>query len=264
MRMPSPLLRLGVAVAVLLLVAPIGIVVAISFSGDGSLAFPPRSWSLRWHERFFGDIRWQRSLWNSVIIAAGAALIGTAAGFLAAYALVRGGFALKRVLLSLVLTPIIVPHVICAIALYYVSSPLGLVGSLAWVSVAHATLGLPVVVLVISSTLQSVDPNLERAALGMGCTPVGVFRRVVLPLAAPGVISAALFAFLASFDELLVAMFLAGVRTQTLPVRIWNSLAMEVEPTIAAANAALIVVTLAVLLLDWALRRGRNAARRVG
>ncbi len=253
--------RVLVLLAALALVAPIAIVVTISFSGDGSLAFPPRSWSLRWHERFLGDLRWQSALWHSVAIATGAAVIGTMAGFLAAYGLVRGGFRAKQAILALVLTPLIVPHVITAIALYYLSSPLGLVGSLPWVALVHAMLGLPVVVLVVASALGNVDPNLERAAVGMGCGPGQVFRRVVIPLAAPGIVSAALFAFLSSFDELIVALFLAGVRTQTLPVRIWNSLGMEVEPTVAAASTALIVATLAVLMLDWAVRAARRAPR---
>lgn len=253
------------AAAAMVLVAPIAIVVVISFSGDGSLAFPPRSWSLRWHERFLSDFRWQGALWYSIAIAAGAALIGTATGFLAAYALVRSDMRGKQAILALILTPMIVPHVITAIALYYVSSPLGLVGALPWLSVVHAMLGLPVVVLMIASALAQLDPNLERAAIGMGCGPAQVFRRVVIPLATPGIISAGLFAFLSSFDELIVALFLAGVRTQTLPVRIWNSLGMEVEPTVAAASTALIAATLAVLLLDWAvrsLRSMRATARR--
>lgn len=243
----------------LLLVSPIVIVVAISFSGDGSLAFPPRSWSWRWYQRFLGDPRWQRALWSSLTIAAGASVLGTATGFLAAYAIVRGGFRAKQAVLSLVLMPLVVPHIVTAIALYYVSARLNLVGSLVWVAAAHAMLGLPVVVLVLASALRAVDPNLERAALGMGCSPAGVVRRVVLPLAAPAVVSAALFAFLASFDELVVALFLAGVRTQTLPVRIWNSLGMEIEPTVAAASAVLVAATLLVLLLDWGVRRWRLA-----
>lgn len=252
--------RAAVALAAVVLVAPILIVAAISFSGDGSLAFPPRSWSLRWHVRFLSDPRWQRALISSLLIAAGASALGTAVGFLAAYGIVRGGFRAKQAVLSLVLMPLVVPHVVIAIALYYVSARADLVGNLAWVSVAHAMLGLPVVVLVLSSALQAVDPNLERAALGMGCSPAGVFRRVVVPLAAPGVVSAALFAFLASFDELVVALFLAGVRSQTLPVRIWNSLGMEVEPTVAAASTALVAATLVVLLLDWAVRAVRGRA----
>jgi len=118
---------------------------------------------------------------------------------------------------------------------------------------------LPVVLLILLSSLQSVDINLERAGLGLGGSRFYVFRRVVIPLAFPGITSAALFAFLASFDELIISLFLAGVRAQTLPVRIWNSLHLDIEPVVAAVSAFLIAVTGAVLLLDGVIRgiRGR-------
>lgn len=106
-----------------------------------------------------------------------------------------------------------------------------------------------------------MDVSLERAALGLGCSPFEVFRKVVIPLALPGILSASLFAFLASFDELIIALFLTGPTSQTLPVRIWNSLPLEVEPTIAAVSAFLIGITVVVLVVEWALRRGLVAAR---
>jgi ABC-type spermidine/putrescine transport system permease subunit II len=126
--------------------------------------------------------------------------------------------------------------------------------------VTHAVVALPLVVIITQSALQAVDPALERAAMVHGCTRWGVFRRVVIPIAAPGIISAALFAFLASFDELVIALFVSGVQAQTLPVRIWNSLTMELEPTIAAVSAILIGMTVLILLLDAGLRG--LAARR--
>jgi putative spermidine/putrescine transport system permease protein len=118
-------------------------------------------------------------------------------------------------------------------------------------------LALPIVVVMLMSALQAVDINLERAALGLGANQVMVFRRVVIPLAMPGVVSAALFAFLASFDELIVALFLSGVSSVTLPVRIWNSLQMNVDPTVVAVSSFFIGVTVLVLLADWSIRRGR-------
>jgi putative spermidine/putrescine transport system permease protein len=118
---------------------------------------------------------------------------------------------------------------------------------------------LPIVVLILLSSLQGVDINLERAGLSLGGSRVYVFRRVVIPLAFPGIMSSALFAFLASFDELIISLFLAGVRAQTLPVRIWNSLHLELEPVIAAVSAFLIAVTGVVLLFDMLLRSLRDA-----
>jgi putative spermidine/putrescine transport system permease protein len=248
-----------VVLACLLLMAPIVIVVILAFSGAGYLQFPPTSFSLRWFVRFLGDPQWQASLWYSLIIGVIACVLATTVGFFAAYAFVRGTFTAKKLLLSLLLLPIIVPTVITSIAMYFLSARLHLVGNLIWIGVCHSIIALPVVLLILLSTLQGVDVNLERAALSLGASRARLFLRVVVPLAAPGLISAALFAFLTSFDELIVSLFLIGVRAQTLPVRIWNSLHLEIEPTIASVSAFLIGVTALVLLLD-SLLRGRRGA----
>ncbi len=238
--------------------APIVIVAIASFSGDGYLKFPPERFSLRWYERFLGDARWRNAVLNSVWIAAMACVFSTFLGFLAAYAMTRGGFAGKRALASLLLTPLIVPHVVTAVALYFLSAPLGLIGVRPWIAVTHSVVALPVVLVILRSALQTVDPNLERAAMICGCTRWGVFRRVVLPLALPAVVSAALFSFLTSFDELVISLFLSGIRSETLPVRIWNSLLLEVEPTIAAVSTLLIALTAVALVADWWLRLRRE------
>jgi putative spermidine/putrescine transport system permease protein len=247
-----------VGVACVVLIVPIVILIVLAFGDQGYLRFPPNSYSLRWFNAFFGDPRWQRALWSSVIIALIACGIATVLGFFAAYAFVRSQVPAKKLLLSFMLMPIIVPHVITAIAMYFMSAQLGLVGNMVWVGVCHAVVALPIVLLILLSTLQGVDLNLERAALSLGSSRFGVFVKVVIPLAFPGILSAALFAFLASFDELIIALFLAGVRSQTLPVRIWNSLHLEVEPVIAAVSAFLIAVTGVVLMFDAVLRHLRT------
>jgi putative spermidine/putrescine transport system permease protein len=243
----------------LMLMAPIVIVVILAFSGAGYLAFPPTSLSLRWFVRFLGDPQWQAALWYSLVIGVIACVLATVVGFFATYALVRGDFPGKKLLLSLLLLPIIVPTVVTSIAMYFLSARLHLVGNLLWIGTCHAVIALPVVLLILLSALHGVDQNLERAALSLGAGRTRVLLRVVVPLVAPGLISAALFAFLASFDELIISLFLTGIRAQTLPVRIWNSLHLEIEPTIAAVSAFLIGVTALVLLLDGLLR-GRRAA----
>ncbi|HEY4253612.1 MAG TPA: ABC transporter permease [Roseomonas sp.] len=240
------------------LLAPIVIVAIASFSGDGYLKFPPESLSLRWYARFLGDPRWRSAIVNSLVIGLMTSALSTLLGFLAAYAMVRGEFRHRRVLASLLLTPVIVPHVVTAIAVYFLSARAGLVGFRPWIAVAHTVVALPVVLVILQSALRTVDPALERAAMICGCTRWGVFRRVVLPLALPGVVSAALFAFLTSFDELVISLFLAGIRAETLPVRIWNSLLLEVEPTIAAVSTLLIAVTAAALGIDAAIRKLRG------
>ena len=261
-RWPVRLLRIYVAAMCVCLLAPIVIVVILAFSGNGYLHFPPTALSLQWFARFFGNPQWQRALLSSLIIGAIACVVSTTIGFFAAYAFLRADFRGKKLLLSLMLTPIIVPSIITAIAMYYLAGKLGLIGNFLWLGLCHAVIAMPIVLLILLSALQAVDPNLERAALGLGSSPVRVFCRVVVPIALPGILSAALFAFLASFDELLISLFLAGVRAQTLPVRIWNSLNLQVEPTIAAVSAFLIGVTTLILAADGLLRHRRAQRRR--
>lgn len=261
-RWPTRLLHIYVGAMCVWLLAPIVIVVILAFSGDGYLRFPPSSLSLIWFERFLGNLQWQRSLVSSLIIGAVACVVSTLTGFFAAYAFLRVEFRGKKLLLSMMITPIIVPSIITAIAMYYLAGKLGLIGNFLWLGLCHAVIAMPIVLLILLSALQAVDPNLERAALGLGASRLRVFCRVVLPIALPGVMSAALFAFLASFDELLISLFLAGVRAQTLPVRIWNSLNLQVEPTIAAVSAFLIGVTTLILAADGVLRHRRGQRRR--
>jgi putative spermidine/putrescine transport system permease protein len=250
-----PTLSIFVGLLCLILILPIIIVCVLAFSGGTFLKFPPDSYSLRWFVAFFGDERWRASLWSSVEIGIIACAVSTTVGFGASYALVRGRFPLKKLVLSLSLLPIIVPTIVTSIAMYFAAARLGLVGSILWVGLCHAVIGLPIVLLILISALQSVDPALERAALSLGCGRLRMMRTVVVPLAMPGIVSAALFAFLASFDELVISLFLTNTRTQTLPVRIWNSLHLEIEPTIAAVSAFLIAVTGVVLMIDALLRR---------
>ena len=250
-------LNVYVAIAAVTLMAPIVIITILAFGSQGYMKFPPEAYSLRWFETFFGDPRWRSALWSSTVIALIACVVSTLLGFFAAYAFVRSDVRGKKLLLSFMLLPLIVPHVITAIAMYFMSGPFKLVGNVFWIGICHACIALPIVLLILLAALQNVDINLERAALSLGSSRFGVFTKVVVPLALPGIISAALFAFLASFDELVISLFLAGVKSETLPVRIWNSLHLQVEPVIAAVSAFLIGVTGFILLLDTLLRQLR-------
>jgi putative spermidine/putrescine transport system permease protein len=240
------------------LILPIVIVLVLAFSGGTFLKFPPDTYSLRWFVAFLGDARWRASLVSSLQIGIIACLVATTIGFMAAYALSRSRVPAKRLILSVSLLPIIAPTIITSIAMYYASARLGLIGNVFWVGLCHAVIALPIVLVILLSALQSVDVQLERAALSLGCSRARMMRTVVIPLALPGIVSAALFAFLTSFDELVLSLFLTNVGTQTLPVRIWNSLHLEVEPTIAAVSAFLIAVTGVVLAFDAVLRRRRR------
>jgi putative spermidine/putrescine transport system permease protein len=242
----------------LVLLGPILVVIILSFSGQSYLKFPPDSLSLQWYRRFLGNDQWRAALVNSLVTAALCCVISTVMGVLAGYAFVRARLKLRGAIMSLMLMPLIVPSIITAISVYFLSTRLGLIGSRLWLALAHAVVALPIVLILAQSVLQGVDPALERAALVHGCNRWGVLRRVVLPIAAPGIVSAALFAFLASFDELVISLFVSGVTAQTLPVRIWNSLTLELEPTIAAVSTVLIAVTVLALLVDLAVRRWRS------
>jgi putative spermidine/putrescine transport system permease protein len=253
---PGTIGVLAVATAVLVfLIAPVVIIVIVSFSGADYLTFPPPSLSLRWYERFVGAPGWRQAIVVSAKVAGLTTVFATALGLLAALALVRGQFRYKGAVYAFLLSPMIVPTIITAIGLYFFFAKLKATGSVLAMALGHTVLALPVVVIIIAATLQGLDVRFELAALSLGASRWLALRRITLPLIAPGVLSAALFAFLTSFDELLIPLFLSGVEVQTLTVRIWNSLLLEVDPTIAAVSSFLIAVTCAVLGASAVLRR---------
>ena len=245
---PGAVAVAAVAAAVLLfLIAPVVIILIVSFSGADYLRFPPPSLSLRWYHRFFGIAAWRQAIVVSTQVAFLTMVFATVLGFLASLALVRGRFRGKGAIYAFLLSPMIVPTIITAIGLYFFFVRIKATGSILAMALGHTVLALPVVVIIIAATLQGFDVRLEQAALSLGASRFTALRRVTLPLILPGVLSAALFAFLTSFDELLIPLFLAGVEVQTLTVRVWNSLLLEVDPTIAAVSSFLIGVTAAVL-----------------
>ena len=262
---PGTVLVLAVAAAVLLfLIAPVIIILIVSFSGADYLSFPPPRLSLRWYERFLGATSWRRAIGVSAQVATLTMIFATVLGLAAALALVRGKFRGKGIVYAILLSPAIVPTIITAIALYFFFARWKVTGSVLAMALGHTVLALPVVVIIMAATLQGFDTRLEMAALNLGASRFLALRRITLPLIAPGVLSAALFAFLTSFDELLIPLFLSGVEVQTLTVRVWNSLLLEVDPTITAVSSFLIAVTCAVLGASAMLRRkGESDDRHV-
>lgn len=246
----------------MILIAPILIVVIMSFGQSSYMTFPPQAFSLTWYGEFFSSPEWMNSLLSSFIIAIVASLIATTLGFLGAYSLVRGDYGNKKLLISFCLLPLIIPTIITAVALYFASVPLELVGSRLWIAICHAMLAMPVVLLILISSLQNIDISIERAAEVFGASKRYTFMHIVIPLAIPGILSSLFFSFLTSFDELIVSLFLSGLESETMPVRIWNSLLMNMEPVIAAISTFLIVVTVVLLLLELLVRKSR--ARRSG
>lgn len=248
-------LRMAATAIFLFLMAPVVVIVLTSFDGSMFPNFPPRTWSLRWYKHFIFNLDWQRALWVSIQVAPLATIMSTTVGFFASLALIRGKLRGKSVIYGLLLTPMIVPSVISAIALYLAFAKLGATGSIFAIALGHAVLALPLVVIVLTASLQAMDGRYERAALSLGATRLYTMRRITLPLVTPALISAALFAFLFSFDELLISLFFSGTTTQTLTVRIWNSLQLDVDPTIAAVSTFLIALTVLALVINALIQR---------
>lgn len=254
-------LRLLCGLVLLFLVLPILVIVPLSFNSGTFLIYPMQGFSMRWYEDFFGSAGWMRALKNSMIIAPAATVLAMVLGTLAAIGLTRSEFRGKALVMSLLISPMVVPVVIVGVASYLFFAPLGLANGYLSLIVVHAVLGVPFVIITVSATLQGFNYNLVRAAASLGASPITAFRRVTLPLIAPGVISGALFAFATSFDEVVVTLFLAGPEQVTLPRQMFSGIRENLSPTIAAAATLLIGFSILLLLtLEWL--RGRSEKLR--
>lgn len=242
------------------LTAPILVVALVSFSSAETLSFPPPSFSLRWYTRLFSQPAWLQSIWVSTQIAIIAAVVATTLGFLTAMAIVREKFRGKSVVIALTLSPMIIPTIITAVALYFIVVKFRMQGSMIVIALGHAMLALPVATIVTSAALQALDRRVELASYSLGGGRFATFRHILLPQMIPGLISAWVFSFLTSFDELLIPLFLGGRNVETLSARIWNSLLLEVDPIIAAISTLLIACT-AALLVGLAFVRRAAASR---
>lgn len=252
---------LGVAgtLIALFLLLPTLVVVPLSFTEGTLLRWPPRGFDLRWYDTLFTDPEWRDAALTSLEVGLWTALLATTLGTLVALGLTRGRFRGRGLANMLVLSPMIVPGVIVAIGTYFVFVRMGVVGTMRGLVAAHTVLAMPLVVVSVTNSLRSFDRDLERAAQSLGAGPVRTFARVTLPLIAPGVAAGALFAFITSWDEIVVALFVTSPAVRTLPVVIFNQIRSGVDPTVAAAATLLIAVTvlsLAVALL--ARRRART------
>jgi putative spermidine/putrescine transport system permease protein len=246
------------ALAVIYLVAPLIIVLIISFSSAPFLTFPPPGFSLQWYHNLFNNPAWSGSLITSVKILVPAALIATITGTAAAYGLVRSSFPGKTAVAALLMAPLVVPVIVTAVGIFGFFRTLGLFGTLSGLIVAHAVLTVPYVVATVSGTLIMVDKRLEQAALTLGASPWKTFRRVTLPLILPAVLSGLVFAMVVSFDELVVSLFISTPAVRPVTVEMWSNVRGAVDPTIAAVATVLFTVSLAALLGEVITRRFRS------
>ncbi|TLQ01058.1 ABC transporter permease [Nesterenkonia salmonea] len=241
---------------------PILTVMVMSVNTAASMRFPPSGITLDWYERYFSSGRWMEATFTSLQIGSLTALFTTALATLAAYALSRGTFQGKDIAYILLITPLVVPTMVLAIAFYFFYSSLQMTGNIFAVVLGHTIITFPIVLVTISASLQGVSENLELASRSLGASRLMTFFRIVLPLMVPGMVSGALFSFLLSFDELLIPLFLGGVGIVTLPTQIWSTLHFNYDQTISAVSTVIIVIMAFLLIIAQTVNRG--AAKKRG
>jgi putative spermidine/putrescine transport system permease protein len=255
------LLWVLVAIVLAYLVFPVFIVAPVSFSSAKYLQFPPPGWSLQWYENYFARPGWVPATFVSIRVAIITTILATTLGTAASLALVRGRFPGRNAINSFMVSPLVVPGIIVAIGIYFFYAQVRLVGNPLGLALAHTALALPFVVTNVSATLHGFDERLEYAAMNLGANRWQTFRRVTLPIIRPGVFAGALFAFIVSFDELIVALFVSGSGAVTLPRKMWDSLRQEIDPTIAAVSTILITLSIVILLAAELLRQRSERTR---
>lgn len=253
-------LLLGVTTLVcLFLILPIVFIAALSFGSSQWLIFPPPSWTTRWYGELFADPRWLSSAWTSLKIALIVTVLSVVIGFLAALGLNRGHFIGKETLRALFLTPMILPVVVLAVALYAFFLKIGLAGTMLGFIIAHLLIALPFSIISIGNALEGFDKSIEEAAILCGASPWEARLRVTVPAISHGLFGAAVFSFLASWDEVVLAIFMASPTLQTLPVKIWSTLRQDLTPVIAAASTLLILFTMLLMIIAAVVRKGRKS-----
>ena len=254
--------------AFVFLVAPILVIVPLSFNAEpyftfteGMLRFDPEAYSLRWYRSIFEDGVWTRALVNSLVIGVSATLLATSLGTLAALGLAISAMPARRTVMGLLISPMITPVIIAAVGMFFFYSSLGLTQTHLGIILAHAVLGVPFVGITVTATLSGFDQNLMRAAASLGAGPLRSFWQVQLPLIAPGVASGGLFAFAASFDEVVVGCCsMGGLEQRTIPRQMWAGIREQISPTILAVATFLIAFAVLVLFtVEWLRRRGGQA-----
>ncbi len=276
------------ALIFLFLIAPIILIIPLSFNAEAYFTFTekmlrldPDGYSLRWYDRlltfgmvnpdaprdaaWWGDV-WRNATWvnaakNSVIIGVFSTLVATVLGTVAALGLARPEMPFRRAIMAILISPMIVPIIITATGLFFFYSMTGLANSYVGIILAHATLGIPFVIITVTATLVGFDQSLNRAAASLGAGPTTTFFKVTMPLIMPGVISGALFAFVTSFDEVVVVLFVAAHDQQTIPRAMWNGIREQISPAILAVATILVMISILLLTTLELLRRRSERLR---
>ena len=261
-------IRFSAWLVLFFLILPILVIIPLSFNAEpffsftrGMLALDPDAYSLRWYAAIVENENWMLAIQNSFIVGIFATLIATALGTLAAVGLSSRDMPFKRAIMALLLSPMIVPLIIIAAGMFFFYTKFNLAGSYLGLIIAHAALGIPFVIITVTATLSGFDRSLYFAGLSMGASPIKTFFDVVVPLIRPGVISGAMFAFVTSFDEVVVVLFLAGPGQRTIPRQMFSGLREQINPTILAVATLLILVSVLFLVTLELLRRRSERLR---
>lgn len=246
--------RLGVALLFVFLLAPVLLVVPLSFSSASNMVWPPPGWSTRWYVVMLHQAGLMQAAWNSLLLGGAVAAICLLFGVPAALALDRGRFPGREALMALITAPLLLPTIVLGLALLIVFVGYGLLGTWTGLVLAHLTITLPYAVRVLSTALSTLPAGIEDAARSLGAPPIRVFWRITLPLMLPGVVATAAITFLVSFDEVVISLFVVGPQLTTLPVALFRYVESRTDPLVAAVSTILVAFTmLVVLLLDRAI-----------
>ncbi len=250
----------------LFLIGPLLVIIPLSFNAEPYFTFSeamlrldPAGYSLRWYEDFFTSSAWLNSIKNSFIIGIASTFLATVLGTIAALGLSSRHMPARGAIMALLISPMIVPLIISAAAMFFFFSKVNLAQTYLGVILAHTALGIPFVVITVTATLSSFDTTLIRAAHSLGANPTRTFFKVVLPLVTPGVVSGALFAFITSFDEVVVVLFISGPEQRTMPIQMWSGIREQISPTILAVATLLVLLSMLLLTtLELLRRRGER------
>lgn len=245
----------------LFLVAPALIAIPVSLTPKRFLSMPKGEYSLRHFQKLFESEEWISSFWQSTVIGLASAALATVLGTFCAIGLWRVASRWGEVVRAFLLLPLVVPPIISAMAFYRLMVPIGLIDTYAGLILAHTVLAAPLVLITVSASLAGFDPRLEQASRNLGASNWTTMRRVILPSIRPGVLAGAIFAFIASWDEIVVTLFLSKFAVYTLPRRMWNGIRENTDPTVAAAAVVLIAITLIFFIIQaLSARRHRTSA----
>lgn len=270
-RLGAWILKAVARLVLLFLILPILVIVPLSFNAEpffsftpGMLQLDPEAYSLKWYRAITESGVWLPAIRNSFFIGICATAVATVLGTIASVGLASANMPGRRLVTALLLSPMIVPLIIVAAGMFFFYSRFNLVATYTGIIIAHAALGVPFVIITVTASMSGFDQSLYRAGLSLGASPVKVFRDVVFPVIRPGVISGALFAFVTSFDEIVLVLFLAGPGQQTIPRQMFSGLRELISPTILAVATLLVVVSVALLVSIELLRRRAERIRSGG